>query len=49
MHITYVKLERKSGTRYKAIIRDGDRVIATKTCKLKTDAATWAKALLRDE
>ncbi|TDF77717.1 site-specific integrase [Pseudomonas sp. H9] len=49
MHITYVKLERKSGTRYKAIIRDGDRVIATKTCKLKTDATTWAKSLLRDE
>lgn len=49
MHVTYVKLERQSGTRYKSIIRDGDRVIATKTFKLKTLATTWAKGLLRDE
>lgn len=49
MHATYVKLERQSGTRYKAIIRDGDRVIATKTFSRKTDATTWAKLLLRDE
>lgn len=48
MHATYVKLQRQSGTRYKAIIRDGDRVLSTKTFTRKTDATTWAKALLRD-
>lgn len=48
MHATYVKLQRKSGTRYKAIIRDGDRVLSTKTFTRKTDASTWAKALLHD-
>lgn len=49
MHVTYVKLQRQSGVRYKAIIREGDRVVSTKTFTRKTDATTWAKTLLRDE
>jgi integrase len=48
MHVTYVKLNRQSGTRYKAIIRDGDKLISTKTFTLKKDASTWANDLLRD-
>lgn len=49
MHVTYVKLQRQSGTRYKAVIREGDRVVSTKTFSRKTDATIWAKTLLRDE
>lgn len=49
MHVTYVKLQRQSGVRYKAIIREGDRVVSTKTFTRKTDATIWAKTLLRDE
>jgi integrase len=48
MHVTYVKIQRQTGTRYKAIIRDGDKLISTKTFTRKTDATTWANALLRD-
>ncbi|WP_095195862.1 site-specific integrase [Pseudomonas sp. Irchel 3A7] len=48
MHVTYVKIQRQTGTRYKAIIRDGDKLISTKTFILKKDASTWANDLLRD-
>ncbi|EPA95519.1 site-specific integrase [Pseudomonas sp. G5(2012)] len=48
MHVTFVKLTRQSGTRYKAVIRSGDRLISTKTFTLKKDASTWANELLRD-
>lgn len=49
MHVTYVKLQRQSGVRYKAVIREGDRVVSTKTFTTKTNATTWAKLLLKDE
>lgn len=48
MNITIVKLQRHSGTRYKAIIRDNDRVLVTKTFARKTDASTWGTHQLRD-
>ncbi len=48
MHVCIVKFQRQTGTKYKAIIRDGDRVLTTKTFTRKTDASTWAKGLLRD-
>ncbi|MHA6232737.1 tyrosine-type recombinase/integrase [Pseudomonas fluorescens group sp. PF-69] len=48
MHATFVKIQRQSGVRYKAVIRDGDKLISTKTFTRKTDATTWANALLRD-
>jgi integrase len=48
MHATFVKIQRQSGVRYKAVIRDGDKLISTKTFPRKTDATTWANALLRD-
>ncbi|WP_433737428.1 tyrosine-type recombinase/integrase [Pseudomonas putida] len=48
MHATFVKIQRQSGVRYKAIIRDGDKLISTKTFKLKNLATTWADDLLRD-
>jgi integrase len=48
MHATFVKIQRQSGVRYKAIIRDGDKLISTKTFPRKTDATIWANSLLRD-
>ena len=48
MHVTYVKKPLKVGFSYKAVIRSGDKLIASKTFTLKKDAKTWADALLRD-
>lgn len=48
MNVTITKLQRQSGPRFKAIIRDGDRVLATKTFSRKTDASNWASHTLRD-
>lgn len=48
MHVTFVKKPLKVGFSYKAVIRSGDKLIASKTFTLKKDANTWADALLRD-
>lgn len=48
MHVTFVKKPLKVGFSYKAVIRSGDKLIASKTFPLKKDAKTWADTLLRD-
>lgn len=48
MHVTYVKKPLKVGFSYKAVVRSGDKLIASKTFTLKKDAKTWAEDLLRD-
>ncbi len=48
MHVTFVKKPLKVGFSYKAVIRSGDKLIASKTFPLKKDAKIWADTLLRD-
>ena len=45
---TITKLNKPSGTRYKAIIRHNGRTIKTKTFRVKRDAQTWAKRIEGD-
>lgn len=42
---TITRIERKSGPRYKAIIRQRGRVIKTKTFHTKAKAMLWAKRI----
>ncbi len=45
---TIVKLQRKCGVRYKAIIRNGQRIIKTKVFEKKADARQWSRSIEGD-
>ena len=45
MSITIVKIQRKSGVRYKAIVKKSNTILKTKTFTKKTLAREWAKDL----
>jgi integrase len=46
---TISKLDKKSGTRYKAIIRKDGRIVKTKTFTRKRDAKLWAQRIESDQ